>query len=77
MIPVSEMLASRIRDGLRVAAAEAGWTLPRDGAVVEVEKPQNPAHGDYASNVAMRLARPLPAEPLLRKQRPFPWSKEL
>ncbi len=58
MLPVSETLSSRILGALRAA----GW----DGAgvAVEVERPANPAHGDYATNVAMRLAKPLRRGPL-------------
>src|SRR5262249_58416264 len=36
------------------------------GAPVELERPNDPAHGDYATNVALRLApppRPPPPEP--------------
>jgi len=50
-------------------AAEATGSLPSvdDGAVapsVEVERPANPAFGDVATNLAMKLARPLRRAPL-------------
>ena len=58
-----------IRDLVRAAVARAweravaGGALPAwpEGAVqpaVEVERPADPVHGDFASNLAMRLARP-------------------
>src|SRR4051812_7148500 len=51
------------------ADAEAAGRLPavEDASaapVVEVERPANPAHGDFASNLAMKLARPLRRAPL-------------
>jgi arginyl-tRNA synthetase len=42
-----------------VAAAVQRGALPVEvPAEVVVERPKNPAHGDYATNVAMRLAKP-------------------
>jgi arginyl-tRNA synthetase len=42
-----------------VAAAVRRGALPAEvPAEVVVERPKNPAHGDYATNVAMRLAKP-------------------
>ncbi len=37
--------------------ALAGALAARIGADVELERPNDPAHGDYATNVALRLAR--------------------
>ncbi|MGZ6313446.1 MAG: arginine--tRNA ligase [Candidatus Limnocylindrales bacterium] len=50
------------------AAAEAAGDLPAlpNGAerpAVEVARPADPAHGDFASNLALRLARPLRLAP--------------
>ena len=50
-----ERIAAAIREGLTTAAAEQKW--PVDGVAVEVERPKNPEHGDYASSVALQLAR--------------------
>ena len=41
-------------DPVAVLAADLGELA---GAEVELERPSNPAHGDYATNVALRLAR--------------------
>jgi arginyl-tRNA synthetase len=58
------------------AAVETGWAqalatgaLPEfpadaDRPIVEVERPADPIHGDVASNLAMRLARPYRMAPL-------------
>ncbi len=58
-------------------AVQAAWdaavasgalpAVPGDATppTVEVERPADPAHGDLASNIAMRLARPLRRPPLV------------
>ena len=46
------------------AALEAGeLTLSGDRPAVAVEHPRNPEHGDYATNIAMLLARPARRNP--------------
>jgi arginyl-tRNA synthetase len=50
-----DRIAAAIREGLTAAAAEQKW--PVDGVSVEVERPKNPEHGDYASSVALQLGR--------------------
>ena len=52
------------------AAAIAGGVLPPlpDGVArpaLDVERPADPEHGDFASNLAMRLARPYRMAPLI------------
>ena len=56
-----DLVATAIRDALRRAATDRGWT----GAdvAVDVEHPADPGHGDYASTVALKLARPLRKSP--------------
>ena len=69
------------------AAVERAWAdavetgrLPgvEDGAAapaIEIERPANPAHGDFATNLAMKLARPRRCwsqEP--PRSFPRPWS---
>jgi arginyl-tRNA synthetase len=51
-----DQIGAAIKDGLARASRELGWATV-DGVPVEVERPQNPEHGDYASNVALKLAR--------------------
>src|SRR5919205_554319 len=51
----------QLQDAVRTAVAAAVQRGALPVAVpdeVVVERPKNPAHGDYATNVAMRLARP-------------------
>jgi arginyl-tRNA synthetase len=48
-------IAKAIREALTKAAAEQGW--PVDGVAVPIEHPSNPEHGDYASSVALQLAK--------------------
>jgi arginyl-tRNA synthetase len=43
-----------------LAAMEAGSASP----AVEIERPANPAHGDFATSVALKLARPLRRPPM-------------
>src|SRR3954471_6331181 len=40
------------------------WPADADRPAVEVERPADPAHGDFASNLAMKLARPYRMAPL-------------
>jgi arginyl-tRNA synthetase len=49
-------LAAAVRSGVR-AAIDAGELAGEVPAEVVVERPKNPEHGDYATNVAMRLAK--------------------
>jgi arginyl-tRNA synthetase len=64
-------LRARVRDAVARAWADAvaAGALPalEDGApppAVEIERPANPDFGDFASNLAMKLARPLRRSPL-------------
>ncbi len=61
----------QVRDAVRRAwdAAVAAGALPALGAEAEapavgIERPSNPAFGDFATNLAMKLARPLRRSPL-------------
>lgn len=48
--------------GAAIAAAVATGQLPLTPDAIPsdvvIERPRNPEHGDYATNVAMRLAKP-------------------
>ena len=54
--PLRDQIASAIADAVGRASRDLGWTGV-DGLAVEIERPANPEHGDYASNVALRLGR--------------------
>jgi arginyl-tRNA synthetase len=51
-----DQVADALRDAQGRAAMELGWP-DLDGVAVDVERPANPEHGDYASNVALKLAK--------------------
>ena len=51
-----DQIAAAIKEGLARASMELGWSGV-DGVAVDVERPGNPEHGDYASNVALKLAK--------------------
>jgi arginyl-tRNA synthetase len=64
-------LRARVRDAVASAWADAvaAGTLPPPEAgveppAVEIERPANASFGDFASNLAMKLARPLRRSPL-------------
>ena len=40
------------------------WPDRRDPPPVEIERPADPEHGDFASNLALKLARPYRMAPL-------------
>ena len=54
-----EQLSTVVRDALAAAVAAGEVALP-DGppAQVRIERPRSKEHGDYATNLAMQLARP-------------------
>ncbi len=69
--PISSSIRTQARAEIARAweaaiAAGALPALPPDAAAVEVEveRPSNPEHGDLATNLAMRLARPYRMAPL-------------
>ncbi|MDO8563085.1 MAG: arginine--tRNA ligase [Candidatus Limnocylindria bacterium] len=57
-----DQVAAALGEAVRAAAADLGWGLPE--GVVEIERPGDPRHGDYATSVALRLAKPLRKAPL-------------
>ncbi|MGE5319028.1 MAG: arginine--tRNA ligase [Hyphomicrobiaceae bacterium] len=54
--PLKEQIALLIGEALETVAPGAPVSL-------EIERPKNPAHGDFSSNAAMQLARPLKKNP--------------
>lgn len=59
--PARDLVADVLRDALSRATKELGWAAA--DAPIDVEVPGNPAYGDYATSVAMRLAKPLRKPP--------------
>ena len=58
------LVTAAIAAAVRSAAEAERWGDPALVVAVEVERPANGAHGDYACNIAMRLAKPLRLPPL-------------
>src|SRR5512143_2965220 len=54
--PLKDQLAQLIGTALETVAPGAPVSL-------EIERPKNPSHGDFSSNAAMQLARPLKKNP--------------
>ena len=50
----------RLRDRIRERLDRLGWSAPDE---ILVERPRDPAHGDWSTNVALALARPLRRSP--------------
>ncbi|MGH2377721.1 MAG: arginine--tRNA ligase [Candidatus Limnocylindria bacterium] len=59
-----DAVAAALRAALQRASADLGWGPETATATVGVERPADPAHGDYATGVAMKLAKPLRRPPL-------------
>lgn len=60
--PLKNQIARLIGEALETVAPDAAISL-------EIERPKNPAHGDFSSNAAMLLARPLKRNPRELAQR--------
>ncbi len=60
--PARDLVAAAFSDALARAAREHGWQ-GFEGEPIDVEVPGNPAHGDYATSIGMRLARALRKSP--------------
>jgi arginyl-tRNA synthetase len=61
VIPVSELLSARVAAALAAASRDESWQ--GQTADIDIERPANPEHGDYATSVAMRSARTLRRAP--------------
>ncbi len=59
-----DLVSDAISAGLAAAVEAQGWGEPARATTVEIERPADKSHGDYAANVAMRLAKPLRRPPL-------------
>jgi len=59
-----DLVSDAITAAVRAAADAEGWGEAGHAVTVEIERPANAAHGDYATNIAMRLAKPLRLPPL-------------
>jgi arginyl-tRNA synthetase len=62
LTPARDLVAAALADALARAARDKGWE-GTDSLPIDVEVPKEAAHGDYASSIAMRLAKPLRKPP--------------
>ena len=65
--PIRTQVRAAVRDAWDRAIADGSLPpLPEGSATpeIEVERPADPAHGDFASNLAMKLARPYRMAPM-------------
>ena len=63
-VTTAEAVQGIVASAVLRAADELGWDEVARAVEVEVERPGDPAHGDYATNIAMRLTRSLRRPPL-------------
>jgi len=59
-----DLVQGAVAAGLLAAADALGWGDAARAVPVEIERPADKNHADYAANIAMRLARPLKKPPL-------------
>ncbi|MDO8506005.1 MAG: arginine--tRNA ligase [Candidatus Limnocylindria bacterium] len=62
LTPARDLVAAALTDALARAAKENGWE-GTTSQPIDVEVPANTAHGDYATSIAMRLAKTLRKSP--------------
>lgn len=58
-----ELVRDAVTAGVLAASEALGWGDSARTGAVEIERPAERAHGDYAANIAMRLAKPLSRPP--------------
>jgi arginyl-tRNA synthetase len=59
-----DLVRDAVAAGVLAASDSLGWGDPARAVAVEIERPADKSHGDYAANIAMRLAKPLKRPPL-------------
>ncbi|MBP7252981.1 MAG: arginine--tRNA ligase [Alphaproteobacteria bacterium] len=62
-MPLFEQLRETISQAFVRTAVKSGWTLPSPLPAFKLEMPRDPTHGDFATNIAMLLAKPLGQSP--------------
>ena len=61
LVPARDLVGAALAGALARAAKEKGWE--GTDSPIDVEVPKDTAHGDYATSIAMRLAKPLRKSP--------------
>lgn len=62
-MPLFEQLRQTIGQALARTAEQSGWSLPEHLPAFKLETPRDSTHGDFATNIAMLLAKPLGQTP--------------
>ncbi|HET8568649.1 MAG TPA: arginine--tRNA ligase [Candidatus Limnocylindria bacterium] len=63
MTPTADLVRDVVAAAVLKAADDGGWPEAARAAPVEIERPKERAHGDYACTIAMRLSRTLRRPP--------------
>jgi arginyl-tRNA synthetase len=63
LTPARDLVAAAFAGALVRAAKKNAWPEGAESLAVDVERPGNPTHGDYATSVALRLAKTLKRNP--------------
>jgi arginyl-tRNA synthetase len=63
LTPARDLVAAAFAAALARAAKKNAWPEGAESLPVDVERPGNPTHGDYATSVALRLAKTLKRNP--------------
>ena len=61
MINLIQKTKDEIANVIRIGVEKAG--LAGFDAPIEIEKPRDEGHGDFSTNIAMRLAKPAKSNP--------------
>ena len=59
---MTDELKKLLDDAVRAVASEKGYEIP-EGFLVRIERPRQEGHGDWATNIAMQLAKPFGEKP--------------
>jgi arginyl-tRNA synthetase len=63
-VTARDTIASAFRAAIDLSAADEAWPEEAKAIPVAVEIPGEPSHGDYATSIALRLAKPLKKPPM-------------
>lgn len=62
MLNMAEKLKTALENAVKSIAEDRGYSVP-DGFIVRLERPRQSGHGDWATNIAMQLAKPFGVNP--------------
>jgi len=62
LLNMAEKLKTALENAVKSIAEDRGYSVP-DGFIVRLERPRQSGHGDWATNIAMQLAKPFGVNP--------------